>query len=346
LTHLAFIASSRTNINRPLHSGQNLMSDNHNTQSEKQPENPLPSSEKKYSCQRKVPICRLNLSPISHTSNLHLIWTSSAIAAGVTSAITHPFSSTLSKSIADNMRLPHPADIAFGGMNTAFAKAMTQTGLVECLKPQLLLLADSVITLLQPHTSRQSQQLHISSQVLSTLATNMAVALIVSPIEILAMNQNQQGISLLQSAQHLLKQNPGMLLSTLKSTFISLNITWFLRLYAQMQAKGNRHKEKEINAKLTTYASPIKSWLKCVNARQLIHKESFLIAAMAATQAMIKKPFHAITLIALNTLLAAYIGHTIYFGIREKLHSSFTHKHFSPSLERVNVFKGGLSPTA
>lgn len=284
---------------------------------------------------------------------------SALTAAGVTAATTYPLSAAVSRAIGDDMRLPSRQDIALNGAPTSAARAAIQTGLVESIRPPIRDAALAVLTQLAEtiarsrnadetsrkqtssktsHNSAANSQVEIdkacveknetnaphdsikmAAEVLALLATNLAVTLVTAPIENLAMLQNQSGKGIFSVLNDALKKNPSVLFSSVTSAFISMNISWSIRLYARLKANGNPEKEREISAFLASVNSPIKNFLKCVNARQMVQNESLKLAILGTLNTMTSRPLNTAALVGMNILLSAVVGTRMYHGIRDNL---------------------------
>lgn len=283
---------------------------------------------------------------------------SASTAAGTTAATTYPFSAALSRGIANDMKLPTKADIAFSGASTTAARAAIQTGLIEYIRPSVRNAALVLLSQLaqainkekaendknDPNTevaSNKKQALTtpstesakaspskevIASEILALLGTNLIVTLITAPIENLAMMQNQSGKAFATVLGEVLKNNPRALFNSVTSAFISMNLSWSIRLYSRLKANGDLKKEREISTTLASINSPIKNFLRCVNSRQMVHGETLGLAALGTLRTMASRPLNTGALIGMNILLSAMIGTKMYHGIRNNLFNRLQQK--------------------
>lgn len=292
-----------------------------------------------------------------HKRNLNFALSAST-AAGTTAATTYPFSAALSRGIANDMKLPTKADIAFSGASTTAARAAIQTGLIEYIRPSVRNAALVLLSQLaqainkekaendknDPNTevaSNKKQALTtpstesakaspskevIASEILALLGTNLIVTLITAPIENLAMMQNQSGKAFATVLGEVLKNNPRALFNSVTSAFISMNLSWSIRLYSRLKANGDLKKEREISTTLASINSPIKNFLRCVNSRQMVHGETLGLAALGTLRTMASRPLNTGALIGMNILLSAMIGTKMYHGIRNNLFNRLQQK--------------------
>lgn len=251
---------------------------------------------------------------------------SSATAAGVAAACTYPLSAAVTRGIAHDMRLPTPADIALHGIPTTAARAMLQTGLIETIRPPVRDGALSALSQLPGARTLDAKQQRIAAELVALLGTSLVVSLITTPIENVAMMQNQSGKALLSVLSDVVQHKPSALFSSVSSTFISMNIAWAMRLYARLKAEGNPKKEEAISERLASINGPIKNFLRCVNSRQMVHQEALALAALGTLRTMASRPVNTIALIAMNIAIGAMMGTKIYHGVRdhmnERLHKS------------------------